>query len=45
MADFDVAEVARDVAELYEPVAEEAGVAVDASSRAAGSAAARLAAS
>ncbi|WP_293853108.1 ATP-binding protein [uncultured Alsobacter sp.] len=26
MAEFDVAEVARDVAELYEPVAEEAGV-------------------
>ena len=28
MAEFDVAEVARDVAELYEPVAEEAGVAL-----------------
>ncbi len=29
MADFDVADVARDVADLYEPVAEEAGVSAD----------------
>ena len=28
MADFDVADVARDVAELYEPLAEEAGAAI-----------------